>query len=173
MARRKKLNKRVAILLACMGALVIALVVTMLFSKGEGLLNSLFPQDPTALMEKGREHLKAGRYVEADKAFGAALQAGASNKSPKLPAMYTEVAEFNYEWAKDGNGLSQTEVNERFNGSVGLARKALLVDSRYVPAQEFIANVLWNYSRPRRGRDGVNWNFFIKDNSRSHLFNNG
>lgn len=163
MAKRKKLNKRVAILLACMGALVIALVVTMLFSRGEGLLNRLFPQDPTALMEKARQHLKAGRYVEADKAFGLAIQAGASSKSPKLPAMYMEVSKFNYDWAQEGNGLSQTQRGERFNGSIGLAKKALLVDSKYVPAQEFLADVFWTYNVTRRGRDGSNWNSFIKE----------
>ena len=164
MARRKKLNKRVAILLACMGALVIALVVTMVLSKGGGLYNRWFPKDPTELMKHGREHLKAGRFLEADEAFDDALKSGASSKSTKLPEFYKEVADFNLKWASDGNSLSQTQRGEKFNKSIGLARKALLVDAKYAPAQEFLTEMFWDYNASRGARqEETDWNLFIKE----------
>jgi tetratricopeptide (TPR) repeat protein len=159
--KRKKLNRRVAILLGCIGALVIALGVTMVFRGG--LLNRLFPKDVSVLMEQGRKCLKEDDREEADKAFRAALAAGASAKSPQMAEFYTEVSKFDYDWALAGKGLTETQRRERFGASIALARKALLMDARHVPAQQFLAEVYWNLNTRSRGGQGQDWGAFIKE----------
>ncbi|MEI8191466.1 MAG: tetratricopeptide repeat protein, partial [candidate division NC10 bacterium] len=168
--KRKKLNKRVAIVLGCMGALVIALVVWLVIDRvrggdsgGGGFFDRMFPKDPSALMEQGRKFLKEGDLPKAAKAFGAASSAAVSAKSPQIAAFYTEISKFNYDWALDGKGLSETQRREKFSASIALARKALLMDAKHVPAQQFLAEVFWNLNaRSRRGQ-GQDWNAFIKE----------
>jgi tetratricopeptide (TPR) repeat protein len=63
----------------------------------------------------------------------------------------------------DGNGLTETQRRERFGQSIALARKAMLMDARYVPAQEFLAEVYWNLSARSRSGQGQDWNAFIKE----------
>ncbi|GEM_PF-1963158 len=159
--KRKKLNKRVAIVLGCIGALVIALGVTMALTGN--WLNRLFPKDPSALMEQGRKFVKEGDRREADKAFKAAASAGVSSKSPQMASLYTEISKFDYDWAMDGNGLTETQRRERFGASIALARKALLMDARYVPAQQFLSEVYWNLNTRSRSGQGQDWNAFIKE----------
>ncbi len=159
--KRKKINKRVAILLACIGALVIALGVTMVFSGG--LLNRLFPKDASALMEQGRQFLKEGDRLAADRAFRGAVSAGAAAKSPQMASFYTEISKFDYEWALAGKDLTETQRRERFSASIALARKALLMDAKHVPAQQFLAEVYWNLNTRSRGGQGQDWNAFIKE----------
>ncbi len=168
--KRKKLNKRVVILLGCIGVLVIALGVTLGIdwvrggkSGGGGLFNRLFPKDPSALMEQGRKCLEEGNREEADKAFRAALAAGASAKSPQMAEVYTEISKFDYDWALAGKGLTETQRRERFGASIALARKALLMDARHVPAQQFLADVYWNLNTRSRGGQGQDWRAFIKE----------
>ena len=159
--KRKKLNTRVVIVLGCIGALVIALGVTMSFSSN--WLNRLFPKDASVLMEQGRKFLKEGDRRKADDAFRTALAAGASARSPHMAEFYTEISKFNHDWALDGNGLTKTQRQERFSASIALAHKALLTDAKYVPAQQFLADVFWNYNMGFRGGQGQDWNAFIKE----------
>ncbi len=162
--RKKKLNKRVVVLLGFMGAFAIALAGVVVFSSGGGIFNRLFPQDPVALMEKGRQDFKAGEFASANKAFSQALGAAVKGNSSQLPAYYVEVAEFYRDWALDGNGLSQTQRVERMRGSIGLAQKALLRDKRYAPAQEYIAERHWlNMTAMSRANRQVDWNPYIKE----------
>jgi tetratricopeptide (TPR) repeat protein len=159
--KRKKLNKRVAILMGCIGVLVIALGVTMVFSTG--WVNRLFPKDASALMEQGRRLVKEGNREKADRAFTEALSAAASARSPHMAELCVEVSKFDHDWALDGNGLSETQRGERLRGAIALARKALLFDKKYVPAQQFLAEVYWNLNTRSRSGQGQDWRAFIRE----------
>jgi tetratricopeptide (TPR) repeat protein len=159
--KRRKLNKRVAIVLGCIGALVIALGVTTALTGN--WLDRLFPKDPFALMEQARKFVKEGDRQKADEEFKAAARVGASAKSPKMASFYTEISKFNYDWAMDGTGLTETQRRERFGQSITLARKALLMDAKYVPAQQFLCEVYWNLNVHAGSGQGQDWNGFIKE----------
>jgi len=159
--KRRRLNKRVAIVLGCIGALVIALGVTTALTGN--WLNRLFPKDPFALMEQGHKFVKEGDRQKADEAFKSAVAAGLSAKSPKMASFYTEISKFNYDWAMDGNGLTETQRRDRFGQSIALARKALLMDAKYVAAQQFLCDVYWNLNVHSGSRQGQDWNAFIKE----------
>ena len=159
--KRRKLNKRVAIVLGCIGALVIALGVTTALTGN--WLDRLFPKDPFAMMEQARKFVKEGNRQKADGAFKSAATAGASAKSPKMASFYTEISKFNYDWAMDGNGLTETQRRDRFGQSIALARKAMLMDAKYLPAQQFLADVYWNLNVHSGSGQGQDWNAFIKE----------
>ena len=159
--KRKKLNRRVAILLGCIGALVIALGVTMVLSSN--LRNRLFPKDASKLMEQGHQFVKEGNREKADEAFRAALAAGAAVKSPQMAEFCMKVSEFNLNWFKDPKGLTETQRRERLRASIDLARKALLFDKKYVPAQRSLADVFWNLNAYSKGGQGQDWQAFIKE----------
>lgn len=141
--RKKKLNKRVVVLLGSIGLLVVLLLTMVVVTKWDSISERFFPRDPKALMSEAREYAKKGNRKEAHKAFGKALNAGGRIKSPELPKYYMEVAEFEEKWAEDGKGLTETQRREMYFGSLSRARKALLLDEKYIPAQEFIVRREW------------------------------
>ena len=159
--RKKKLNKRVAILLGSIGALVIALVGVTVFSSS--VMNKLFPKDPATLMEQANKAAEEGDRKAADKAFNMALGYAADQRSPKMPEYYVEAAKFNQKWAIEGTGLTETQRRERFRKAIALARKALLLDATYAPAQEFLADTFWDLNVGSRTQQGRDWNAYIKE----------
>jgi tetratricopeptide (TPR) repeat protein len=161
MAKRKKLNKRVAILLGVIGAVVVALVLAMAIrmSGSGGLLNRLFPKDPVVLLKKAQDAAEAKDYTNADLAFSDAINAARNVDTGKLPEYYYQYAKFNYDWAMAGTGLTMTQRQERHHRSIQSLQKALGREPTFLKARQFLTDIYWNYSVSQK----KGWNEFIKE----------
>lgn len=156
MARRKKLNKRVAILLGSMGFVLVALVLTVAIRGcgGRSLLDRLFPKDPVALLEKARATHKEKKYPAADRLYREAIQAAIQSDHPRIRECYFDMARMNHEWALAGTGLTKTQQGERYRAAVGLLRKGLNRDPGYLDAQKYLCDMFWTLASRARTR---NW----------------
>jgi tetratricopeptide (TPR) repeat protein len=142
MARRKKLNKRVVLLLAVLGAAVLGLGLAVVFKTG--LPDWLFPKDPVALRKKAEAAFEAKHYQTADESFRKAVQAARTGELPDLPAYYLAYAEFCHDWARAlDSGLNRAEQLERWRAAVEALRKALRHDPKYVDAQRYLCEMFW------------------------------
>jgi len=171
MARRKKINKRVAILLGAMGAVLVALAVLLAIRGcgGRGLIDRLFPKDPLALAAKARAALVpkgvGGKkdYVVAAKAYKEAIGAAQSSNAPQIDEYYYEYGKMNYDWATDANAvLTRTQRGERLHAAVSNTRKAINRNPKYVEAQRFLTSIFWNLAFGAR-KDAQTWNDYIKE----------
>jgi tetratricopeptide (TPR) repeat protein len=150
MAKRKKLNKRVAILLGAMGAVLIALVVTVGIKSN--LWDRFFPKDPELFVKQARAALKQKQYDPADEAFRDAIGAGVRARSPRLKEYYLEYSRMCLEWAKAGTGLTRTQQSERFGKAVGLLRNALRHDAGFIEARQDLCTLFWEVAGSRASR---------------------
>jgi len=170
MAKRKKLNKRVAILLGAMGAVLVALALTVAIRGcgGQSIIDRLFPKDPKALIAEARNALKTEggkkkNYVVAAKAFGEAIGAARSTNAPDIQKYYYEYGRMCHEWAMDANAvLTKTQRGERLHSAVSNLRRALNRDPKYVDAQRYLADIFWSLALASRGR-GQAWNDYLKE----------
>ena len=89
MARRKKLNKRLVILLVALGVVVVAGGVTVFLKR--------LPKDPGALAAQAEAALAKKKYADAAKALGQAIEA--TRDSDPSPYMY-QLAKVKIEWAQ-------------------------------------------------------------------------
>lgn len=159
MARRRKLNKRVAVLLVALGAVVLALVLTVVIQQGTwGLLDRFFPRDPGPLIAQAMAALKQKDYRAADKAFQEAIDAARAKGSPQIKEYFYEYARMNHQWFQDGTGLTQTQRNECLRRSISLVHRALNRDPAYVEAQQFLCDIRWQFAVGFRA-----WPDFIKE----------
>jgi len=143
MAKRKKLNKRVVILLAAFGVVLGAGIVVL------GL--SMLPKDPLAsfragqkAFEAGKEACDAGKYELADTRFRRAVQkfaeaADADKADPQYPF---NVAEVNWEW-RNVRSITQTARNERIIQAHNWLMKALQRKPDHVPSLKLLCEVRW------------------------------
>ncbi|MCD6303985.1 MAG: hypothetical protein J7M21_03365, partial [Planctomycetes bacterium] len=116
MAKRKKLNRRVAVLLGAIGAVLVALGVTVVLRGfgGGSLIDRLFPKDPVAMIERARAAVKAGDLQGANQAYNDAITAARNRGNDRLVQQYYyEYAKFNHDWALSGKGLTKTQRQER------------------------------------------------------------
>jgi len=145
MAKRKKLNKRVAILLGVMGGVLIALVLTV--GIRSNLWDRFFPKDPELFLKRAEAALKEKRHVESDRAFKDAIGAGIHSDSPRLKEYYLAYAKMCHKWFQSGTGLTRTQRNERFGMAIGQCRKALRRDPAYVEARQYLCELYWEIAQ--------------------------
>ncbi len=162
MAKRKRLNRRVAVLLGAMGAVLVALVLTILIrgTGSGGFLDRLFPRDPEALLQQAEAAQEAGRYRDAAELHSRAVDAARSAEVPDMHRYYLERGQFSYHWAERGTGLTKTQRGERFRQAVSDLRRALLRKQDFVPAQETLCDIYWKVALQSRGEG---WEQFIRE----------
>lgn len=125
MAKRRRLNKRVAFLLVVIGAVMtITLVVGFLATR---------KKDPVSLARRGAAHMKEGEYAEATEAYSTALEA-CLDTDPNKPKYLMALGDVLLEWARKDDRLRQSERRDRFFLAQKHYRKALDYDSDMVEA---------------------------------------
>ncbi len=140
MAKRKKLNKRVVILLVIAG-LVVCLGGLMMFFRA-------LPKDPEALASKAQGAVAKGDFRAADRFY-----AFAASAAKVKPPYYIERSKLIRTWISlptERTGLSESERIDYFNLSIDLIRQAVIEDPNYLEAQELLCEVYWERARQYR-----------------------
>ncbi len=136
MAKRKKLNKRVVVLLSVMGGILAVGVLAAVIAR--------LPKDPTALAAKAELEMQAGNYREAVKYYGDA--AGEAEKAGHELASkyYYDLARTSVDWAFKDPELTRSEMIEQYGRGRGALEVALRLDPKYTEAQQYLCELLWS-----------------------------
>ncbi|MDY6914242.1 MAG: tetratricopeptide repeat protein [Planctomycetota bacterium] len=145
MARRKKLNKRVVILLAVL-AFVIAVGGVLFFIKR-------LPKDPVALDRRAQAAYEQGNYGAAATAWKQAIGAA---KDPT--AYYYKLGKLQLEWSTKPGSMTNTERSEKYTLGVNMLRIALRRDPGFVDAQRMLTEVYWS-----RAAAAGRWREFVDE----------
>lgn len=159
--KRKRLNKRVAVVLVALGSVFLLLMLAVAIKGGGSLLDRFLPRNPKPLIAAARKALEGDPrdFETADQAFRKAIGAAQASGAPDLKSYYYEYARMNYQWHQDGAGLTRTQRRERHLNAFSLLRRALSLDDRYVEAQQFLCDLHWELvERHRQG-----WAEFIEE----------
>ena len=146
MAKRKKLNKRVVILIAAMsGVVALAVVGALLRSPAE---------DPVLAMRQGDEAFERGDYGTAAKAFVVAIQnlpeGEAGDATFKLSRTFLN-------WGQDPD-LTKSVRSEYIERGLRNLQSALALAPRHLGARRLTCEI--SFARARR--DGRLWNVYIR-----------
>ncbi len=155
MAKRRKLNMRMAVVLGIAGLFIIAGVA--FYAYRNGWYHKLFPRDPQDCLRAGEAALADGDYVTAEKEFGEAV-----HYAPDTPAK----AEYLYRYAKvlrewlmkEGRKLPETKQRQISSKLSNAMFTAVLQDPNHVGAQEMLTDFTWNVA----GASGQ-WTRYIKE----------
>lgn len=134
MAKRKKLNKKVVVLLAVAGFAVLSLAVAYVFTK--------LPKDVEAIEARGDAASKEKKYADAAKAYGDAIAI-----SPTADR-YVKYAQVKNAW-RMSPGLSQTERDKHWQDALGSLDKAILKDPKHEPALRAQMEMYWEIGQER------------------------
>ena len=136
MAKRKKLNKRVVVLLSVMGGILAVGVLAAVIAR--------LPKDPTALAAKAELELKAGNYREAVTYYGAAAGEAEKAGHELAPKYYYDLARTSVDWAFKDPQLTRSDVIEQYGRGRGALEVALRLDPKYTEAQRYLCELLWS-----------------------------
>ena len=160
MARRVRLNKRVAVLLLLIGGLLVALVVAAGF---QGMFRRvgdwLFPKDPAVLAARAEEAVKAEDYDLAFRSYGRAIQAAQRLGTRNVHEHYYHCAQVSRQWAQRGTGLTQTERGEKVGQAIRLLNQALLLKGDYLDAQKLLCEIYYEAAV----HHAENWPTFLRE----------
>ena len=153
MAKRKRLNKRVAVLLGAMGAVMVLLVLVLVLRKGGSLLDRFFPKDAARLLQQAKDAREGKRYEESAKAFEEAIRAARATNVQNMHEYYFEAAQLSKEWAlAKGAGLTKTQVGELIGASVRQLKQSLNHRPDYLEARRFLCELFWQLATASRDR---------------------
>ena len=150
MAKRKKLNRRVVILLLAMGAVVATGAVVLVL---QGL-----PQDPIEAMARGRAAFEAGDYKKATGAFKAAIPGLESRGGDVTEALFP-LSRAYLDWALKAPDLTDTDRREHYTRGMRLLRNVLHVDRKHREARSLLCDIYWEAAV----RSRTNWKRFIDE----------
>ncbi len=142
MAKRRRINKRMIILLAALGALAAAGVVAVLLRR--------LPRDPDRYLQAAKDATRKQQRAAFTESAGIALEAAKAQERPDLPDFYHQVAELHIRWA-DNDALSRLDQRQSVNTAQQLLLTALRHDPGHLPALRLLCDLYWRYSRG--GRD--------------------
>ncbi len=132
MAKRKKVNKRVVVLLVLMGMVVMAVAAG-------SLVKVIFPQDPDAYAALAREAMENQQYGEAGRLWGKAIM------TDPRPEFRYEFAELQLTMIEELPNLPATEVREKISYAREQLRVALLRDPDFEKARRSLAEMMWKF----------------------------
>lgn len=158
MAKRKKINQRILILLIVMGVLTVGGVTAFFISRME--------EDVSTLITYAEKASKNGNHEEAAKRY-----AQAARRKGGKPEHWLLCARENLKLYEDGS-LSVTKRREKRGAAVKALQNALRKDPKYLEAQELVCEMRWS---ARRWADFIEEaNKLIKispeDNPENHLY---
>ena len=146
MAKRKKLNKRVVVLMAAMGG-VVALGVLGVYLRRPA-------EDPVLAIRQGDDAFERGEYGTAAKAFATAIrnlpEGEAADATFKLSRTYLN-------WGQDPE-LTNSVRSEYVERGLRSLQSALALDPRHLGARRLTCEI--SFARARR--DGRLWNVYIR-----------
>ncbi len=145
MAKKKHLNKRVVVFLVIIGMAIVAVLMAKLWPK-------IFPKDPAAQLEQAEALAEAENWTEAEEAYDEALKEAKKADSSAYPVhQYSlDMAEFLRRRINEDKSLTMRDRSDRLRYSIQLARDALRKEENYLPAQEFLCDVMWQIAVTNR-----------------------
>jgi len=146
MAKQRRINRRVLILLAALAVLVII--------GGLVFVYRMLPKDPLVYARKGEEALKQNDWALAEKMFDIAYNA---SKDPRHGFMLARVL---LERAQKDPSLTDPERGVRHRRAINLLREALRLDPKYLEARQQLCDIYWSFAL--RG----NWDDYIDEATR-------
>jgi tetratricopeptide (TPR) repeat protein len=153
MAKRKKLNIRVVVLLAVLGVALAALLT--------GLFIGTIPKDVGEYYRQGVAALEKDEYASASNYLGTAIQE-AKKQGAEKPEYYYQMARLQWEWANESPELTRSDARSLRSSARTNLDTALRVDSSFKPARRYLCELLWESSR-LRGGTGQYWEDFIAE----------
>ncbi|HDZ21026.1 hypothetical protein LCGC14_0017650 [marine sediment metagenome] len=150
MAKRKRLNLRIVILLG---------VVAFLFLAAGGYFAwpRLFPPDPVPLLAKAEAAYADGQWASAVKYYGRTIRAQKA-RGIEVPGNYYKLAIAEMEHALRTPDLPDARRAQFFNAGQQHLYQALTIDPKFLDARAKIADIEWG----RTVRDGKNAPVFIE-----------
>ncbi|MCD6365662.1 MAG: tetratricopeptide repeat protein [Planctomycetes bacterium] len=140
MAKKKKLNKKIVIVLVLVGAAMVG---------GYGLTRSrvrdyLFPKDPVAAAERAKALMETGDFPGANLAY---------HESVIFSQTQSQQARYLYEWAQmklrwlreQGKNMQQSEKRERLQEAISHFRTSLRCDPQFVEPQRRLCEIYWDF----------------------------
>ena len=153
MAKRKRLNRRVVLVISVFGVLFIA-GLTYVY-----IMN--LPQDPAKYIQKAEEALGKDPkdYKEAHTALSMAIQAGGNSPDVEY---YLKLAELCFERVQNDLELTQSEKVALYGHGIALLHtKALVQDPTFNKARRLLASHIW--SQALRFDGYAAWNDYIDE----------
>jgi len=150
MARRKRLNKRLVII-------ILVVVGVLITGVGAGLWrfrDRIFPKDPVAHARRGLQAFEQGDYKRAERNFHIAIHA---SKSENAKYLY-DLGRVYREWANKDDSLSQAERRGYYAKGREWLRKATQVNREYVEPRRILCDMFWGY-----GMGSGQWNQFVTE----------
>ena len=148
MAKRRRLNRRVVVILG----ILLTLVLLIGAAGAYRYRDRLFPKDPVLYAARGDEAYARGEYGAAVRAYKVA--AGASQK----PVYYFKLAKVELDWAFKAPDLKDVERRKHYEQGRAFLNHALLLDARLVEAQALRCDLTWDEANVRG-----NWEIFIRE----------
>ncbi len=143
MAKRRKLNKRLVILLLAFGAIIVI--------GGVAVILMRLPKDPDIAAERAEQAWEAGDLETAQRFLSEAIQA--TQKGDPSPHMY-QMARLQLEWSTAPN-LTQTERQQHLRSAFNHLRGALRRNPEHIEAQELLAELHWTIARNPQANAGA------------------
>lgn len=151
MAKRKKLNTRVVVLLSVFGVLILALAVAAVIR--------YMPRDPEAYYDRGMAAFENGEYDSGQRFLSEAIRQS-KRQGQEKPEYYYQLARLQREWAEEKTELSGVRRRELVGHSYANLDTALQADSSYMPAHRMLCELSWESARATGGT-GRHWDEFI------------
>ncbi len=126
MAKKKRLNKKVIIILASIGAILLAGVIGVVIWKQ--------PKDPQVYASKAAGLMKKGEYASAVQNYRIAAHV-AKEDDKKKPEYMFSLAEAQLEWNQKDKSLPDSTKSRNFHDARAALQKAMLYDPKFVKAQ--------------------------------------
>ncbi|MGC9455105.1 MAG: tetratricopeptide repeat protein [Phycisphaerae bacterium] len=152
MAKRKKLNTRVVVLLSVFGVLLLALVVSAVIG--------WMPRDPEQYFNRGMAAFENGEYNNGQRFLMEAINQS-KRKGAEKAEYYYQLARLQREWAEESDELTRAQQQTLLGQSRANLDAALRVDESYMPAHRLLTETYWQGARGRGGT-GSHWDDFIE-----------
>lgn len=148
MAKKKKLNKRVVLLLALLAVFCVGVPAGIFLMK---------PNDPVAMGKAGDAALAKGDYVAADKNYNLAIGVA----KDKADYMY-KLAKMRWEWSiKRRAELSDAQRADKQVTARQWLQKAVMIDPKHLEAQRLLTDIQWQIAVATR-----NWEAYVHEADR-------
>ncbi|MHC4561189.1 MAG: tetratricopeptide repeat protein [Planctomycetota bacterium] len=166
MAKRKKINRRVLILMLVIGLAVVGLFALALLgtSRGKNLVNRLFPKDPAPYLARADKAFDAGDYKTALKEYGDAIRAQRTRgEAGENAETYYKLAITNKMYVANTPDLTAVRRTKHQQNIWTMLDKSLNIDANFLASRRELSELLWlvTMSAQLRGQsDAVDWNAF-------------
>ncbi len=134
MAKKKRLNKKMIIILASIGAVILI--------GGIGFWIWRQPEDPKVYASRAEAFLKEGKYKSAAHNYRIAADVS-DNDNPDKPEYYLSWAKVLLEWRQKDKTLGESARNDNLSNALGALQRAMLFKPDFIEAQRLLTK--WEY----------------------------